>query len=338
MNDLRDSSLISKQATRIVSADIGGTHARFVIAKIEPERVELAAPVTLRTGDYASFESAWREFERQSQTELPRELAMAVAGPVDGAELSLTNSHWRFNRDQIVDQLGLNSIMLMNDFGAVANSVATMDERELIHLAGPEEPIPETGVVTVVGPGTGLGAAMLVRRGEDRYEVIETEAGHTDFAPLDAVEDRIVVELRKTFRRVSVERLVSGPGLRNIYDVLGIIEGRPAGIRDEAELWSAALERTDQLATLALDRFCMCFGAVAGDFALAHGARAVVIGGGIGKRLKDHLPRSGFADRFAAKGRFSSRLASMPVKLITHPEPGLLGAAAAYAQKLRFDP
>jgi len=322
-------------ANRIVSADIGGTHARFAIASIEASRIELGEPVTLRTGDYASFESAWHEFERRTQTQLPRELSIAIAGPVDGNELSLTNSQWRFNRNRIVDQLGLNSIMLMNDFGAVAHAVAAADKMGLLHIAGPEEALPERGVVTIVGPGTGLGAAQLLRRSKDEYEIIETEAGHTDFSPLDALEDRIVAELRKTFRRVSAERIVSGPGLRNIYDVLGMIECKPIGIRDEAELWSAALGQKDQLATVALDRFCMCFGAVAGDFALAHGASAVVIAGGIGKRLKNYLPRSGFADRFVAKGRFSSRLASMPVKLITHPEPGLLGAAAAYAQKLR---
>jgi len=325
---------MEETANRIVSADIGGTHARFVIAMIEPNGVELGEPVTLRTGDYASFESAWHEFERQAQTELPRELSIAIAGPVSGEELSLTNSQWRFNRDRIVEQLGLNSLMLMNDFGAVAHAVATVDENQLLHVTGPDEALPERGVVTIVGPGTGLGAALLICRGKGDYEIVETEAGHIDFAPLDAVEDRIVAELRESFRRVSEERLVSGPGLRNIYDVLGLIEGQGARIRDEAELWSAALEQKDHLATLALERFCMCFGAVAGDFALAHGASAVVIAGGIGKRLKNYLPSSGFADRFVAKGRFSSRLASMPVKLITHPEPGLLGATAAYAQKL----
>jgi len=323
---------MAEPANRIVSADIGGTHARFAIATIQSGRVQLDEPVTLHTADYASFESAWQTFERQAQAELPRELSIAIAGPVDGAELSLTNSQWRFNRDRIVDQLGIKSIMLMNDFGAVAHAVAAVDETALVHIAGPDEPLPSTGVVTIVGPGTGLGAALLMRHNKAEYEIIETEAGHIDFAPLDALEDRIVAELRKTFRRVSAERLVSGPGLRNIYDVLGMIEGRPATIRNEAELWSAALGQKDQLAGVALDRFCMCFGAVAGDFALAHGAGAVVIAGGIGKRLKDHLPASGFADRFVAKGRFSSRLASIPVKLITHPEPGLLGAAAAYAR------
>lgn len=327
--------LMRKPTDEIVSADIGGTHARFAVATIGPERVELGEPVTLRTGDYASFDSAWHEFERQSQAELPSKLSIAIAGPIDGSELSLTNSQWRFDRDRIADRLGLESITLMNDFGAAAHAVATVHEGDFLHITGPDERLPETGVVTVVGPGTGLGAALLLRREKGDYEIVETEAGHIDFAPLDALEDRIVVELRKIFRRVSQERIVSGPGLRNIYDVLSIIEGKRAGIRDEPELWAAALEEKDQLATVALDRFCMCFGAIAGDFALASGARAVVLAGGIGKRLKNYLPHSGFADRFIAKGRFSSRLASMPVKLINYPEPGLLGAAAAYAQMAR---
>jgi glucokinase len=163
--------------------------------------------------------------------------------------------------------------------------------------------------------------------------VIETEGGHVDFAPLDSLEDRILIELRKSFRRVSVERLVSGRGLMNIYQSLGAIENRPLAIRDEKALWTAALEASDSLATAALDRFCLCLGAAAGDVALAQGAKAVVIGGGLGLRLADHLPGSGFRDRFVAKGRFERTMSDMTVKLITHPQPGLLGASAAFARE-----
>jgi glucokinase len=171
----------------------------------------------------------------------------------------------------------------------------------------------------------------LLRRSDGSYDVIETEGGHVDFAPIDALEDRILANLRKNFRRVSVERLISGRGLMNIYEALGAIEGHPLAIRDDQSLWAAALAGTDSLATAALDRFCLCLGAVAGDLALAQGAGAVVVGGGIGLRLADHLPASGFATRFIAKGRFERRMADLPVKLITHPQPGLFGAAAAFA-------
>jgi glucokinase len=168
--------------------------------------------------------------------------------------------------------------------------------------------------------------------------VIETEGGHIDFAPLDSIEDEILNHLRKRFRRVSVERLASGQGLANIYEVLGKIEGLAGRYRDEKMLWTAALAGSDSLASAALDRFCLALGAVAGDIALAQGAQAVVIAGGIGARIKDHLPRSGFRDRFIAKGRFELMMESIPVKLITHEQPGLFGAAAAYAEKIKQTP
>jgi glucokinase len=168
-------------------------------------------------------------------------------------------------------------------------------------------------------------------RREDGYDVIATEGGHVDFAPLDPLEDRILQHLRENFRRVSVERLVSGRGLLNIYEALGTIENRPYTLRDEKDLWTAALEGTDTLAAAALDRLCLIFGAAAGDFALAQGASAVVLAGGLGLRLAGYLPRSGFRDRFLAKGRFERLMSDMPVKVIVHPQPGLFGAAAAFA-------
>jgi glucokinase len=186
-------------------------------------------------------------------------------------------------------------------------------------------------MVTILGPGTGLGVAALLL-GPAGPQVIETEGGHTDFAPLDVLEDRILAELRRSFRRVSVERILSGRGLMNLYEALASIEDRPAEIHDEKALWAAAMDGTDSLAAAALDRFCLTLGAVAGDLALAQGASAVAIGGGLGFRLKDHLPRSGFRDRFIAKGRFERHMDALPVKLITHPQPGLFGAAAAFAR------
>lgn len=318
---------------QIVTADIGGTHARFALATIDRCRVtEVSEPVTLKTAEFVSFERAWNAFAQRVGSKLPSELALAVAAPVANDEFSLTNSHWQISRAQIVSQLELDSLVLINDFAAIGHAISAMDDAQLLDIAGPDEPLPASGVVTIVGPGTGLGAALLVRDGNGGYRVIETEAGHIDFAPLDSLEDRIVAELRKKFGRVSVERLVSGPGLLNIYEVLNRFEGHPDIVRNEPALWSLALERTDQLAGVVLDRFCMCLRAVAGDLALAHGASAVVIAGGIGKRLGDRLASSGFASRFVAKGRFERRLAATPVKLLTYAEPGLLGAAVAFAR------
>lgn len=154
-----------------------------------------------------------------------------------------------------------------------------------------------------------------------------------DFAPLDSLEEAILARLRAQHRRVSVERIVSGPGLAAIHATIAKLEGRPVEPREDKELWTAALDGGDPLAVAALDRFCLSLGSVVGDLALAHGAAGVVLAGGLGARLADHLPRSGFAGRFAAKGRFEAMMAAMPVRLITHPQPGLFGAAAAYAER-----
>jgi glucokinase len=318
---------------KIAVADVGGTHVRFAMAEIENRRVVgLHEPVTLKTSEHGSFQLAWQEFGRRAGIDLPNELAIAFAGPVGGDVLKLTNNPWVIRPALIKERLDVDRYTIVNDFGAVAYAVATLGEEHFRYLCGPEKPLAEKGVTSIVGPGTGLGVAALLKNGSG-YEVIETEGGHIDFAPLDVLEDRILVELRRSFRRVSVERVVAGQGLPNLYEALAAIENLDLTIHDEKELWASALAGADSLATAALDRLCLSLGAVAGDLALAQGANAVVIAGGVGLRLADYLPQSGFRDRFIAKGRFERRMDEMPVKLITHPQPGLIGAAAAFAKE-----
>jgi len=317
---------------QVAVADIGGTHARFAIAEIDGGRViSLGEPVTLKTAEHGSFQLAWEEFGRQNGG-LPNELAIAFAGPVGGEVLKLTNNPWVIRPALIQERLGVDRYVVVNDFGAVGYAVATLSDEHFSHLCGPDRPLSDQGVTSIVGPGTGLGVAALLRR-KDHYEVIETEGGHIDFAPLDLLEDKMLIQFRRHFRRVSVERVAAGQGLWNIYEALGAIEGLDLKFHDDKALWAAALAGTDSLATAALDRLCLTLGAVAGDLALAQGANAVVIAGGVGLRLADYLPRSGFRDRFIAKGRFERRMDEMPVKLITHPQPGLFGAAAAFAKE-----
>lgn len=318
---------------QIVAADIGGTHARFALAEIDGGRVAaLDEPIKLQTAEHASFQTAWEEFGRRKHIQLPSELAVAFAGPVGGEVLKLTNNPWVIRPYLMKERLGVDRFSVVNDFGAVAHAVATLPDEDFHHVCGPRKPLPAAGMISIVGPGTGLGVAALLRK-DDGYEVIETEGGHVDFAPLDQLEDRILAELRRSFRRVSVERIASGRGLWNLYEALGAIEGRPLTFHDEKELWAAAMDGRDSLANAALDRLCLTLGSIAGDMALAQGAFGVVIAGGVGLRLADYLPRSGFRDRFIAKGRFERRMDDMPVKLITYPEPGLYGAAAAFARE-----
>lgn len=317
---------------QVAVADVGGTHARFALALIEGGRVlSLDEPETLKTAEFASFQTAWEEFGRLKQIDLPKEFALSFAGPIGGEVLKLTNNPWVIRPALMRERLGVEHYTIVNDFGAVAYAVATLPDEYFRHICGPDRPLPDQGVISVVGPGTGLGVAALLRK-PDHYEVIETEGGHVDFAPLDNLEDKILTQLRRHFRRVSVERVASGQGLWNLYEALGAIEARDLTFHNDKELWPAALEASDSLATAALDRLCLTLGAVAGDMALAQGAVAVVIAGGVGLRLADYLPRSGFRDRFIAKGRFERRMDEMPVRLITHPQPGLFGAAAAFAR------
>ena len=317
----------------IVSVDIGGTHARFALAEVAEGRVvSLGEPVTLKTAEYAGFQTAWEAFGTQLGRALPRAAAIAVASPISGDVIKLTNNPWVIRPPLIKERLHVDNYVLIHDFGAVGHAVAQVPQEDFLHICGPEEPMPDHGVLTVCGPGTGLGVAQVLRT-PDRYHVIETEGGHVDFAPLDGLEDQLVKRLRKAYTRVSAERVVSGPGIVAIYETLADIEHRVIPRIDDKAIWAAALDGEDSLAVAAMDRFCLSLGAVAGDLALAHGANGVVIAGGLGLRLKDHIRNSGFAERFAAKGRFQNRMAAIPVKLITHPQPGLFGAAAAYAQE-----
>jgi len=315
----------------IVAGDIGGTHARFARAELQPgSRPRLGPPRTYHTADFPDLPSAWRRFVAEEGI-APIAASLAVAAPIDGDLLRFTNSPWTIEASKLAQALGVGEVLLLNDFGAIAHAVAWLAADEFCHLAGPQT-IPDEGVTTIIGPGTGLGVAILLRR-NGHYEVIETEGGHFDFAPLDTIEEQVLRHLRERFLRVSVERLVSGPGLRNLYETLGAIERQPGQPRDDAGLWQAAIEGTDPLARSALDRFVLSFGSAAGDLALAHGAKQVVIVGGLSGRIGEWLQRPSFHARFCAKGRYAARMAQFPIRLALHDQPGLLGAAAAYQSR-----
>lgn len=317
---------------QLVTVDIGGTHARFALATVAADgSIELGEPATLHTRDHASFQTAWEDFARIQGGSLPDAVAIAVAGPVGGEVIRFTNNPWIIRPALIPEKLGASRYTVVNDFGAVGHAVARAEDEHFVHLTGPETRLPASGTISIVGPGTGLGVAHVWRDGQGAYRVQPTEGGHIDFAPLDTIEDAILARLRHRYRRVSVERVVSGPGLVDIYEALAGMEGRAIQPTDDKSLWQLGLSGEDSLAAAAVDRFCLSLGAVAGDIALAQGASGVVIAGGLGLRIRDTLLRSGFAERFRAKGRFSELMAALPVKLITHPQPGLYGAAAAFA-------
>ena len=319
----------------LVAVDIGGTHARFALAEVADGRViTLSEPVTLKTADHASLQTAWETYRARAGRPVPRAAALAVACPVDGEVLKFTNNPWSLRPAQIGESLGLDRHILINDFAAVGHAIASLGSEHLAHICGPDRAFGPDEVISIVGPGTGLGVAQIFRR-NGRSHIVATEGGHIDFAPLDTLEDALLARLRQLHDRVSVERILSGPGLVAIHDVLAAMDGRTVPVQEVQALWTLALAGSDSRAAAALDRFCMTLGSVAGDIALAQGGTAVVIAGGLGQRLAGHLPRSGFVQRFAAKGRYEARMAGIPVRLVTHPQPGLYGAAAAFAGEYR---
>lgn len=314
--------------TRIVVGDIGGTHARFAIADLSTSRPTIGPMKRYRAREHEGLPSAWARFAAEAGEPLPRDAALAVAAPIEGDVLRFMNSDWRIPRRGIAGELGLDRLTLLNDFGAVAHAISVLGEEEFQPVTGPQR-LPDEGVTSVIGPGTGLGVAILARRG-GTATVIETEAAHIAFAPLDPEEEALADALIARYGRASVERVVSGPGLIDIYEHLGgtnDVDANRAG-----DLWSAAIDGSDAIAAHALDILVRCLGAAAGDLSLAHGAMGVALTGGLANRIVHLLRTPMFAARFSAKGRYRERMQRVPVVLATYPEPGLLGAALAFAR------
>jgi glucokinase len=240
-----------------------------------------------------------------------------------------TNNHWEIVADELAAEFLIDKVRLLNDFEAIAHSIPFLTEEDCIAIGLPE-PKPLAGehfMVGIIGPGTGLGAVGM-RKYRDHYLPIAGEASHGGFAPETQVQIDILRALREQFDRVSSERLVSGPGLENIYWALTRIHGDKRAHLGPAEIFGAAIANTDPLAAEAVQMFFEIFGQVAGDFALALGADdGIFIAGGIAKRYPELLINSRFRTGFEHKGRHRSLMESVPTQLIMHDQPGLLGAA-----------
>lgn len=317
----------------IIAADIGGTNARFARATLDGDGIPALGQVRkYKVADFPSLQACWERFARDDGGPMPDAISIAFATAIGRDVIKLTNSSWMIHPSTLAQELGVRQLRLVNDFEAVAHAVAKLPKDNLELLFGPDEPFPHDGGVTVLGPGTGLGVA-LIAFDQGVPHVIATEGGHVDFAPLDSLEDKILQYLRDKFLRVSTERIVSGPGLNNLYKALATIGHERVELMNDADLWAAALAGSDSFARSVLDRFCMCYGSVAGDLALVHGPHGVVLAGGLTQRMKDVLRASDFHARFTAKGRFQGLMASIPVRLAVHDEIGLFGAAAAFREK-----
>jgi glucokinase len=310
--------------------DIGGTNARFALTDTATGGARLLHQKSLPTAEFASLQQAAGHYLRSVDI-APRRACLAVACPVGGEEIRLTNRTWAFNREELRQLLGLDELLVVNDFGAVARAVPALSESEREILYGPLI-TPPRGPISVLGPGTGLGVALLVRDQDAGWRIVETEGGHVSFAPQDSEERQIAEWLADRHGRVSNERLLSGIGLSQIDAALagrrpGKSTTTDATLRDPAEIVAAALAGNDVPARRTLARFCAILGSVSGDMALGHGAHTIAIAGGIVPRFIPFMRSSAFRERFLNKGRFAVHLESVAIEVVTHPAPGLLGAA-----------
>jgi glucokinase len=311
----------------LLIGDIGGTNARFALA--DTARPAFSEVRTLQCDDYESADVAIKHYLDSVGAESPRVICLAAAGPIIDKRVRFTNNHWEIAADELAAEFSIEGVRLLNDFEAIAYSVPFLSTDDCMPIGLPE-PRPldaDHYMVGVIGPGTGLGAVGLRRHG-DILLPIAGEAGHCGFAPETQVQIDILRALRERFDRVSSERLVSGPGLENLYWALMRIHGEKRAHLSPADIFKAAIDNSDPLAAEAVQMFFEVFGQVAGDLALTLGAEdGIFIAGGISKRYPDLLKNSGFRHGFENKGRHRSLMERVPTQLILHDQPGLLGAA-----------
>ncbi len=308
--------------------DIGGTNARLALVD---DTGHIRFPQTYRCRDYGSLNDVITDYLKSvGNRQRPPRAVLAVAGPLVDGEIEFTNLDWQVSEVDLLSTFDLEAVRLLNDFAAQAMAAPRLGAEHLRQI-GP----PLSGAaycpIAVLGAGTGFGVAALARseRGEG---AVATEGGHVSFAPCDDLEVEIHRRLRARYGRLSIERVLSGPGLFDLHRAMAEIDGRPCEFAGEEAVFDAA-GRGDAAACATLDRFCAILGSVAGDFALSFGARGgVYLSGGIAPRMIDRLDAGPFRARFEDKGRLSDYVREIPTFLITHPYPALVGAARALEQ------
>jgi glucokinase len=311
-------------------ADIGGTNARFAL---ETAPGQVSAIVALVCADYPRFEDALLAYLDGQRCGPVRHAVIAIANPVGQDTVAMTNHHWTFSIAAARAELRLDTLLVANDFAALAMAVPSLAPSDLAAIGGGRARA--GAVIGLVGAGTGLGVAGLIPS-EGRWIALQSEGGHVAFSPSDERELAVLRYCWTRYAHVSAERLVSGPGIMLIHQALAAWHGAlPAAALSTETIVARALAGTDALCMEALDCFCGMLGTVAGNVAVtlcAHGG--IYIGGGVIPRLGSYFAASSFRARFESKGRFSAFNAQIPTLLITAPYPALTGAATLLSHHL----
>ena len=316
----------------ILVADIGGTNARFAIASMRGGDISLTHVQKLRVDDYPDFPAALRTYHTDIPHTKLHHAVLALASPIVDDKAELTNGNWQFDAIEIATMLNCPAATLLNDFVAIGHAVARCGSDELLHYAGPKAQEDAGYPILVVGPGTGLGVSIVIGSGAG-YDVIETEGGHIGFSPSSPSQTKLLDHFLASHDRVSVERVASGPALREISNCLFPEEIAVWRDMDDAALWNLALKEADSPPGKALDEFCAILGAAIGDIALATGVKKVVLAGNIANKISEMSSNQPFITGFHNKGRFKGLMEQLPVMLLTETDSGLQGAAAYYFGK-----
>jgi len=311
----------------LLVGDIGGTNARFALA--DPKSPGFTRAATLTCADHRTAEDAIRLYLDDVRARAPTVICLAAAGPVVNESVRFTNNPWSLTVADLKAEFDTDKVRLLNDFEAIACSIPFLTEADCVPVGLPKPHDLGEGDFTIgiIGPGTGLGTGGLCRRRGMLYPIVG-EGGHVGFAPETQLQLDVLLALRERFDRVSVERIVSGPGLENLYWALSRIHGEKAAALAAARIFEAGASPGNVRAAEAVQLFFETLGQAAGNLALTLGASdGVYIAGGIARRYPALIENSRFRTSFESKGRHRTLMESIPTRLVTYPEPGLLGAA-----------
>ncbi|WP_115554366.1 glucokinase family protein [Xanthomonas arboricola] len=320
-------------ATGFIAADVGGTHVRLGhVLQAEGAAIALAHYRTYRCGDYASLDAILADFLPQVSGVETVVIASAGVALDDGSFIS-NNLPWSISPSRLRAALELRNVHLVNDFEAVAYAAPQMEARAVLQLSGPTpRHARSAGPMLVVGPGTGLGAAVWIDA-KPRPIVLATEAGQVALASTHAHEQQLLRILLRDQHYLPLEHVLSGPGLLRLYAAVCALHGSPQRHQQPAAITHAALHEDDALARETLHVFCALLGHAVGDMALAYGAAGgIYLAGGILPTIGHFLASSTFGARFLDKGNMRAVLERIPVKLVEHGQLGVLGAANWYLQ------
>jgi glucokinase len=309
--------------------DIGGTNTRLALVR---DGTAWSHMQSFRNEEHESLEAIVELYLRSHEAR-PDAAALAVAGPVRGDRVRLTNRGWMIDAKSLKRRFSLEFCRVVNDFSAVAMGIPALEDDVLEQMGGDRRN--SEAPVAIVGPGTGLGVGGIVP-GRGGGRILVTEGGHASLPANDDQQAALLACLRRRFGHVSCERAISGQGIENLYQALSEIQGLDAAPLSAAEIGEAATGRNDTLANETLELFFRLLGAVAGDLALSYGAfGGVYLAGGIVPRYLPRFRDSGFRQAFEAKGRMSDYLKPVPVFVILHEEVELLGLAASLDARAR---